>query len=51
MLCWVTLVVFAVALVVAGVASAGFVFFAVLLMGVMAVIMRGMNRSGGGKFR
>ena len=51
MLCCVPMVVIAVALVVTGVASAGFLFTAVLCVGMMAVMMRGMNHSGSGKYR
>lgn len=49
MLCCVPMVVIAVALVVTGVASAGFLFTAVLCVGMMAVMMRGMYHSGSGK--
>ena len=51
MLCCIPMVVIAVALVVTGVASAGFLFTAVLCVGMMAVMMRGMNHSGSGKYR
>jgi hypothetical protein len=50
-LCWVPISVLAVALVVTGIASASFLFIAVLCVGMMAMMMWGMNRSGGGKFR
>ena len=49
MLCCVPMVVIVVALVVTGVASAGFLFTAVLCVGMMAVMMRGMNHTGSGK--
>ena len=49
MLCCVPMVVIAVALVATGVASAGFLFTAVLCVGMMAVMMRGMNHTGTGK--
>ena len=49
LLCCVPLVVFAVALVATGVASAGFLFTAALCVGMMAVMMRGMNHTGSGK--
>lgn len=49
MLWCVPLVVFAVALVVTGVASAGFLFLAVLCLGMMAVMMWGMRHSGSGR--
>ena len=49
MLCCIPMVVIAVALVVTGVASASFVFTAVLCVGMMAMMMRGMNHRGSGK--
>ena len=49
MLCCVPMVVIAVALVATGVVSAGFLFTAVLCVGMMAVMMRGMNHTGTGK--
>ena len=49
MLCCVPMVIIAVALVVTGVASAGFLFTAVLCVGMMAVKIRGMYHSGSGK--
>ena len=49
MLCCIPIVVIAVALVVTGIASVGFLFTAVLCMGMMAVMMWGMNHSGRGK--
>ena len=51
MLCCVPMVVIAVALVATGVASAGFLFSAVLCVGMMAVMVRAMNHSGSGKYR
>jgi hypothetical protein len=47
MLCWVPIAVLAVALVVTGIASASFLFIAVLCVGMMAMMMWGMNRDGG----
>lgn len=49
MFIWVPIMVFAAALAVAGVASAGLFFVAVLCVGMMAVMMYGVNHSGSGK--
>lgn len=49
MLCWIPMVVIAVALVATGVVSTSFVFIAVVCLGMMAVMMRGMTHSGRGK--
>lgn len=49
MLCCIPMVVIAVALAAAGIASITFLSTAVLCMGMMALMMRGMNHSGRGK--
>jgi hypothetical protein len=49
MLCCIPMVAVVVALVVTGIATVGLVFTAVLCVGMMAMMMRGMNHSGRGK--
>ena len=49
MLCCIPMAVIAVVLVATGIVGAGFLLTVALCMGMMAVMMRGMNHNGTGK--